>query len=219
MRGCFPVRRDRPARHARPPALALLLVASGLLVSGCGLLGGPQPLSENAPLKMSVTSPVLVDDVLPARYTCYSHAPQSPPIFWSGAPSDTKSLALVLDDSSTPIEPRVYWLVFDINPATTDLQPVPANPAGQAAALPPRTKVAQNSARVAGYDPPCPRSGPHTYRFTVYALNTYFRRSLNYGVPLLQAWTTIAAHVLARGQMTAKVCPPAAQGNPACSAS
>jgi Raf kinase inhibitor-like YbhB/YbcL family protein len=195
-----------------------MLAVSSTLVTGCGLLGGPQPLSQNAPLKMSVTSPVLVEGVLPARYTCFSHAPQSPPIFWSGEPQGTKSLALVVDDSSTPIEPRVYWIVFDIRPATTDLQPVPANPATETGQLPPGARVAQNSARIAAYEPPCPRSGPHTYRFTVYALNTYFKGSLPYGAPLLQAWTTIAAHVLARGQLTAKVCPPATPGGQACSA-
>jgi Raf kinase inhibitor-like YbhB/YbcL family protein len=221
VRGCDPGRPDRPAQRARPPALAALLTVCSLLVTGCGLLGGPQPLTENAPLSMSVSIPVLSDDVLPARFTCYSHPAlqQSPPVFWSGAPPGTRSLALVVDDSSTPIEPRVYWLVFDIHPGTTDLQPVPASAAGELGALPPGSKVAQNSARIAAYDPPCPRAGPHKYRFTVYALNTSFDRSLPYGAPLLQAWTTIAAHVLARGTATATVCPPVPAGAPACSAS
>ncbi len=219
VRSCQPGRPDRPARRASPPALAATLATCGLLVSGCGLLGGPQPLNENAPLSMTVSIPVLNQDVLPARFTCHSDAAESPPVFWSGAPAGTKSLALVVDDSSTPIEPRVYWIVFDIGRYTTDLPSVPADPATEPGRLPPGSKVAQNTARTAAYDPPCALTGPHKYRFTVYALNTSFGTSLPYGAPLLQAWTTIAAHVLARGTTTATVCPPAPAGGPACSAS
>ncbi len=217
MRGCYPARRGRPARRARPPAVGALLAVCSLLVTGCGLLGGPQPPSENSPLSMTVSIPVLSQGVLPTRYTCYAQAAYSPPVFWSGAPPGTKSIALVVDDSSTPIQPRVYWIVYDIDNSTTDLQPVPAAPMAEPGALPPRAKVAQNSAHVAGYDPPCARNGPHKYRFTVYALNTSFRRSLPYGAPLLQAWTTIAAHVLARGTTDAKVCAPVPRGARACS--
>lgn len=191
-----------PGRGRRTGTLATLLAGVSLLLSGCGLLGGPQPLGADAPLKMTVTIPALTDDVLPARFTCYGHAAQSPAIFWSGAPQHTKSLALVVDDSATPIQPRVYWVVFDIGPNTTDLQ---------VGALPPHARVAQNSAHKAAYDPPCPVGSPHKYRFTIYAVNTFFGRSLPDGAPLLQTWTTIAAHVIARGTTTVYACPPAGQ--------
>ncbi len=196
------MRRGRPGGRirSRTAALALLAIAS-LLLSGCGLLSRPQPLSADAPLSMTVTIPVLTDGVLPARFTCYGHAPESPSIYWSGAPQGTKSLALVVDDSAAPIEPRVYWLVYDIGPDTTDLQ---------VGTLPPHAMVAQNSAHKAAYEPLCPRGTSHKYRFTVYALNTFFKHALPAGAPLLQAWTTIAAHVIARGTTMAKVCPSAA---------
>ncbi len=190
--------RRRVLGARRPTRTALLAsLSTCLLLSGCGLLGGTQPLNDDAPLKMTVTIPVLTQGILPARFTCHG-AGQSPPIFWSGAPHGTKSLALVVDDSAAPIEPAVYWIVFDIGPGTTDLQ---------VGTLPPRARVAQNSAHKAAYDPPCPRGAAHKYRFTVYALNTLFGRSLPNGVPLLQAWTAISEHVLARGMATAKACP------------
>jgi Raf kinase inhibitor-like YbhB/YbcL family protein len=165
-------------------------------------------LSEDPPFTMTVTIPVLTGGVLPAQFTCYGRHPvPSPPISWSGAPQGTKSLALVVDDSSTPIEPRVYWIVFDIRADTTDLQ---------TRMLPPGARVAQNTAHKAAYDPPCPRGAPHKYRVTVYALNTCFGRSpgtcfgrsLPDGAPLLQAWTTISAHVIGRGITQFKACPP-----------
>jgi Raf kinase inhibitor-like YbhB/YbcL family protein len=155
---------------------------------------------------MTVTIPVLTDGVLAAEYTCYAkHPGTSPPISWSGAPPGTKSLALVVDDSSTPIAPRVYWLVFDIRADTTDLQ---------TGTVPPGARVAQNTGHKAVYDPPCPSGAPHRYRVTIYALNTRFsRRALPPDAPLLQAWATISAHVIGRGIKMFTACPaPRSQG-------
>ncbi len=197
--------------RSRAAGLAALTACS-MLASGCGLLGKPQPLSADAPLDMSVTSPDLSGSVLPARFTCYGSG-ESPPIFWSGAPPGTKSVALIVDDQLAPITPRVYWIVFNIGADTTDLQVGPAtvgvtarsHPA--ASTLPPGARVAANSAGVAGYMAPCPVGAPHKYRITVYALNTYFGASLPNHSRLLQAWTTIAAHVLGRGTITVTALP------------
>jgi Raf kinase inhibitor-like YbhB/YbcL family protein len=194
------VRRGAAGGRSRSLAASLALLLVGSLLGGCGLLGKPQPLSADAPLSMSVTSPDFVNHVIPAQYTCYGgHLPApSPPIFWSQPPRGTKSLALVVDDSAAPISPRVYWIVFDIGPDTTDLQP---------GALPPHARVAYNSAGKAGYDAPCPVGSPHNYRFTVYALNTFLGSALARNPQLLTAWTTIARHVIARGTLTAHALP------------
>jgi Raf kinase inhibitor-like YbhB/YbcL family protein len=197
---------------SRAAGLAVLLVCS-LLASGCGLLGKPAPLSADAPLDMSITSPEFTGGIIPAQFTCYGSG-ESPPIFWSGAPPGTKSLALIVDDSLAPISPRVYWIVFNIGADTTDLQTGPATrgPGGHRSAesiLPPGARVAANTAGIAGYTPPCPVGAPHKYRFTVYALNTYFGSSLPNHARLLQAWTTIAAHVLGRGTVTYTALPSA----------
>jgi phosphatidylethanolamine-binding protein (PEBP) family uncharacterized protein len=174
------------------------LLATSLLLGGCGLLGKTKALVADAPLTMSVTSPVFANGVvIPDRFTCYGQG-VSPSIFWSAPPPGTKSLALVVDDSATPISPRVYWFVFDISPATTDLQ---------IGTLPPHAREAVNSAGTAQYDAPCPRGMPHNYRFTVYALNTSFGTSLPVRPRLLQALTAIAPHVTARGTLTARACP------------
>jgi Raf kinase inhibitor-like YbhB/YbcL family protein len=191
-------------RDQRETAAAWLagLVAGSLLLGGCGLLGKPRSLVANAPATMSINSPVFTENVMPARFTCYG-ARVSPPIFWSAPPPGTKSLALVLDDAATPVSPRVYWFVFDISPNAADLQ---------VGSLPPHARVAENSSGKANYDAPCPRGGPHNYRFTVYALNTFFGNSLPANARLLQALTTIAPHVTARGTMTVKVFPGGVSG-------
>jgi Raf kinase inhibitor-like YbhB/YbcL family protein len=177
-------------------------LASSLVLGGCGLLGKPKALVADAPLTMSINSPDFSNNVIPARFTCYG-AHLSPPIFWSAPPPGTKSLALVVDDSDTPISPRVYWFVFDISPATTDLQ---------VGSLPPHARVADNSSGKPDYDAPCPRGGAHDYRFTVYALNTFFGTTLPANPRLLQALTTIAPYVTARGTMTYRALPGPASG-------
>jgi Raf kinase inhibitor-like YbhB/YbcL family protein len=191
-------------RYSRSVARSLaLLLAAGVLLGGCGLLGKPRTLTAAAaPLTMSVTTPDFPGNVIPASDTCHGTG-QSPSIFWSGAPSDTKSIALVVDDAAAPISPRVYWIVYDISSSTSDL------PLGTA---PPHSRVAQNSAGKAEYDPPCPVGSPHSYRFTVYALNTVFGSALPAGSQLLTAWTMIAQHVIARGTYTAHALPGGSAG-------
>ncbi len=156
------------------------------LLAGCGLFGGPKALRQDAPQDMTVTSPVFGKGVIPRQYTCHGHG-DSPPIYWSGAPQGTKALALVVDDSDAPITPYIYWIVLDISPATTDIQP---------AQLPPGARQADNSRGFARYDAPCPIHGSHQYRFTVYALNSWLR--LRNGASAKAAWTAIARSAIAR---------------------
>ena len=180
--------RDRTRRAGRPlraraAGAALLTV---LTLAGCGTAGYGAPV---APSLMSVRSEAFVAGTLAQRYTCHG-AKINPPLNWSGAPPGTKSLALIVDDSSAPITPTIYWLVFDINPGATDIQE---------GSLPTGARQALNSAGTAAYDPPCPRGHPHSYRFTVYALNTALK--LASGAPLQSAWTAIAAATIGRGRI------------------
>jgi Raf kinase inhibitor-like YbhB/YbcL family protein len=171
----------RPSRYA---AVGLALAAA-LTLAGCGQAGQGAPV---APRVMSIGSEAFSQNILPQRYTC--HGPGiNPPLDWSGAPADTKSLALVVDDSSAPITPFIYWLVFDIQPSTTDIQE---------GAVPTGAKQALNSADTMTYDAPCPRGHSHWYRFTVYALNRDL--TLPNGAPLQAVWTEIAAATIGRGR-------------------
>jgi Raf kinase inhibitor-like YbhB/YbcL family protein len=165
-----------------PYAAAVLAVVLGL--AGCGTAGSGAPV---APRLMSVSSEAFSQNVLPQRYTCHGDR-INPPLDWSGAPPGTKSFALVVDDSSAPIAPFIYWLVFDIEPGTTDIQE---------GTLPTGAHQALNSAGTATYDAPCPAHS-HSYRFTVYALSTVL--NLGNGAPLLAVWTAIASHTIGRGR-------------------
>ena len=80
-------------------------------------------------------------------------AKMNPPLNWSGAPAGTKSLALIVDDSSAPITPTIYWLVFDINPGATDIQE---------GSLPTGARQALNSAGTADLRPAVPATAART---------------------------------------------------------
>jgi Raf kinase inhibitor-like YbhB/YbcL family protein len=184
--------RDRICGGRWPRWAAGTVVPLVLTVAGCGTAGYGAPVPPRA---MSVSSEAFSQNILPQRYTCHG-ARINPPLDWSGAPAGTKSFALVVDDSSAPITPFIYWLVFDIGPDTTDIQE---------GLLPTGARQALNSAGTAAYDPPCPGGHPHSYRFTIYALST--APALGNGAPLQAVWTAIAAATIGRGRI-------AVTGNP-----
>ncbi len=188
----------RGDRRPRGRVVAAVTLAASLLLSGCGLLSGPQPLTEDAPLIIQVSSSVVsAKHILPPAYTCYG-AGESPPVSWSGAPQGTRSFALVIDDSNAPISPYVYWLVVNISQYTTEIQ---------ADSAPRGAEVADNSTGHARYDAPCPVGATHEYRISVYALNVRSLPQPQAGPQLLPTWTSIAPHVLARGEMNVTACP------------
>jgi Raf kinase inhibitor-like YbhB/YbcL family protein len=172
-----------------PARLTLLALLN--LAAGCGLVGGTNTGSFDVPAVITVTSQAFREQSpIPQRYTCFG-AGLSPPIHWSGVPTGTQALALVVDDSDAPVKPYIYWLVFDISPQTTEL------PEGS---LPPAARQAQGSDKQARYHPPCPRSASHSYRFTVYAMNALV--PLPAGAEVKAAWSAIAARAIARGRLT-----------------
>jgi Raf kinase inhibitor-like YbhB/YbcL family protein len=107
---------------------------------------------------------------IPALYTCEGRD-ISPPLAWSGAPSGTKSFALIVDDPDAPdpAAPKmtwVHWVLYDIPATTTDLPE-----AVQPAALPPGTREGINDWKRTGYGGPCPPIGRHRYLHKLYALD------------------------------------------------
>ena len=171
---------------AATAATALVLTVA---LSGCGLFSSGVTIT--APAEMSVTSGDFHSGGrLPDRFTCAEGRSLTPALSWTGAPAGTKSFALVVDDSNAPITPYVYWVVFDIGPGTSALLE------GQ---LPPGARQARGTAGYSQYDPPCPGTQPHGYRFTVYALDRVL--NLPKGTPLQAAWQAIAAATIGRGRL------------------
>ncbi|HEV2302686.1 MAG TPA: YbhB/YbcL family Raf kinase inhibitor-like protein [Stellaceae bacterium] len=103
---------------------------------------------------------------IPAEYTC-DGSDISPPLSWSGVPSGTKSLVLVIEDPDAPSGTFRHWAAFDIAAGATGL-PAGYGPSRPAAEF----REAQNDFGQQGYGGPCPPQGggTHHYHFRLFAL-------------------------------------------------
>jgi len=111
---------------------------------------------------MKLSSPAFVDNSdIPKLYTCDGED-MSPPLHIRDVPSDSKSLALVVDDPDAQNSTYRHLVVWNIHSQVTKI------PKGE---MPQGTMVGNNSAGVAGYVGPCPPFGTHRYVFTLYALD------------------------------------------------
>jgi Raf kinase inhibitor-like YbhB/YbcL family protein len=138
----------------------LLVVVAGLVLVGCGGSDPSAPEPSDAPRDITVTSPAFEDGKeIPESSTC-TGAGTSPELHWSGVPKSAKGLALVVDDPDAPNGTFTHWNVVDIPTSTT----------GTDAGEPPAGGTELRGSDGSGWKPPCPPSGKHHYRFSVYAL-------------------------------------------------
>jgi Raf kinase inhibitor-like YbhB/YbcL family protein len=119
---------------------------------------------------MLSSSDFVHDGAIPKRFTCQA-ADVSPELQWSGAPEQTRSFALIVDDPDAPdpAAPKmvyVHWVLYNL-PASLKIL-------GQAIeedALPQGTLQGLNDWKRTGYGGPCPPIGRHRYFFKLYALD------------------------------------------------
>lgn len=109
---------------------------------------------------------------IPMAYTCDGED-ISPPLSWSGVPSNAKSLVLIVDDPDAP-DPAapertwVHWILYNLPPTDSGLK----QGAASSGALPTGVKEGINDWRRTGYGGPCPPIGRHRYFHKLYALDT-----------------------------------------------
>ena len=99
----------------------------------------------------------------------------------------------MVDDPDASRGTFTHWVLFGLAPSTTELAE------GAAASLPAGARQAKNSAGRAAYMGPCPPSGAHHYRFTVYALGGPL--GLDDGAELAEALTAVEKRAVARGRL------------------
>jgi len=107
---------------------------------------------------------------IPKLYTCQGKD-ISPALAWSGLPTGTKSLALIVDDPDAPdpAAPKmtwVHWVLYNIPVSATGLPEAVAP-----SALPAGTREGRNDWKRTGYGGPCPPIGVHRYFHKLYALD------------------------------------------------
>jgi Raf kinase inhibitor-like YbhB/YbcL family protein len=113
-------------------------------------------------MAFSLTSTAFEDGAaIPRLYTCEGED-LSPPLAWSEAPEEAKSLALIVDDPDAPSGTFVHWLAWGIDPRSGGLLE------GESA-----SSEGTGGFGESGYRGPCPPPGhgPHRYFFRLYALD------------------------------------------------
>jgi len=127
--------------------------------------------------------------MIPAKYCC-DGADVSPPLSIEGAPKETKSLALIVDDPDAPVGTWVHWVVWNIGVGTRE---IPEN------AVPQGAVEGMNDFRKRKYGGPCPPSGTHRYFFKLYALDAPL--PLKPGAAKAQVEEAMKGHVLAQAEL------------------
>ena len=109
-----------------------------------------------------ISSPVFKQNqMIPSKHTC-DGADVSPPLLIGNIPAGTKSLALIVDDPDAPAGTWVHWVLWNIDPKTTEIGE-DSVPSGAAQGM--------NDFKKSKYGGPCPPSGTHRYFFKLYALD------------------------------------------------
>ena len=132
--------------------------------------------------------------IIPKPFTCTGED-RSPALEWSGAPTGTKSFALIADDPDAPVGTWVHWVVFNI-PAVSHALPTGIERKDQ---LPDGTRQGVNDFQKLGYNGPCPPPGKtHRYFFKLYALNDQL--TLAAGTTKAALEKAMEGHIIAKAE-------------------
>lgn len=144
----------------RPNIAIAALMSAAFLGSGCG--GGS---ARRQPRTLRLSSPAFSPGgAIPSQYTCDGRD-VSLPLRWSGVPTGTRQLVLVMRDPDAPGGSFIHWSLSGISPTVASLS------AGQP---PPGAVAGKNGFGTLGYGGPCPPRGekPHHYVITLRAIGT-----------------------------------------------
>jgi len=162
----------------------------------------PAPASQEKSMSLEISSKAFAPNGdIPSSHTCQGKD-VSPALTWTGAPSGTKSWALIVDDPDAPdpAAPKmtwVHWVLYDL-PSEAHSLPEGAS----AKTLPKGSLEGLNDWKQPGWRGPCPPVGKHRYFFKLYALDTV--------LPDLKKPTKVAleeamkGHVLAHAELVGR---------------
>ena len=152
--------------------------------------------------EFTLTSPAYVEGgAIPLGNSCYGDN-LSPQLDWVDAPIEAQSFAVFFEDLTINFS---HSAIFDIPaaaiglPADVDKQAMPADVPG---ATQPRS-YANNF----GYAGPCP-GNPHTYQFTVYAIDVANIAEIDENSSLAQVKAALANHAIGQASLSGEFSPP-----------
>ena len=145
--------------------------------------------------KMTITSTAFHNDsAIPQKFTCQGED-ISPALAWSGAPTETQSFALLLEDPDAPHGTYFHWVIYNIPAAERVL----AENFPKRDTLHNGTRQGVNTAMQMGYMGPCPPPGKaHRYYFKLYALDAMI--NIPGEATRDQLLSAMHGHILAEGE-------------------
>jgi Raf kinase inhibitor-like YbhB/YbcL family protein len=114
----------------------------------------------------------------------------NPALRIEGAPAEAKSLLLIMDDPDAPVGLFTHWLVWNIDPKTTEIAEN---------SVPKGAVQGTNDYPNLCYGGPQPPSGTHRYYFKVFALDQTL--DLKSGAKRAEVDAAMHGHVIAQGQL------------------
>lgn len=185
----------------------MYMITRFLLIASTGVLIASAACSDEFPtfqpggeeMSLIITSTAFpANGNIPSQYTCEG-VDISPPLQWSGVPTGTRSLTLIVDDPDAPdpAAPKmtwVHWVLYNI--------PVEGQGLSEAVAptsLPAGTLQGVNDWKRTGYGGPCPPIGRHRYFFKLYALDTVLPDLKKPSKAQLEK--AMRGHILAQGEL------------------
>jgi len=152
--------------------VGLLIVI--LLIFGCDSDGSKPTVFDprkSRLVQIEFSSPAFDnDDLIPTKYTCHGEN-VSPPLRWSGVPQNSRSIAIVVDNTYLSANLIRHWSIYNIPVATRSLEP------GFSRKQLSKKSFLQlkNDFEQYDYSGPCPPKGEeHEYVFFIYALSQPF---------------------------------------------
>src|SRR5437899_8347176 len=114
----------------------------------------------------------------------------NPALRIEGTPSNAKTLLLIVDDPDAPVGLFTHWLVWNIDPKTTEIAESSA---------PNGAVQGTNDYPNLGYGRPQPPSGMHRYYFKIFALDRML--DLKSGAKRREVDAAIRGHVIGQGEL------------------
>ncbi len=134
------------------------------LIFSLMVMGFTTSVEAKPPLKLTSPSGFYHNAMIPLRFTCNGKK-ISPPLKWRGVPSETKTFAIICEDSDTPNgQGKDHWILYNIPGDTREISE-------GAYDLPKEARQGLNSWGQTEYSAPCPPDREHRYVFKLYALN------------------------------------------------
>jgi Raf kinase inhibitor-like YbhB/YbcL family protein len=174
--------------------MKMYLRISAVAIVGLTIFLGSDGRGENpkttGSTNMKITSSIFQEGgEIPAKFS-RDGGNANPALHISGTPSESKSLVLIVDDPDAPVGLFTHWLVWNIDPKTTEIAE---------RSVPSGAVQGTNDFPGARYDGPQPPSGTHRYYFRIFALDQTL--NLHAGAKRKELDAAMKGHVIAQSEL------------------